>query len=137
MIHSDSLKIFNWTGQGYQPLVFSHDWQVALLNWEPIFDLNKVGEIERHNQTDEVFVLVKGRAVLFTIGADGLQAEDMQAGFVYNVMQGSWHNLISTRDASWVIVENCDTHLRDTELRQLTPTELNELKTRLPDWLKS
>ena len=66
-----SLEVLSWAETGYRPLVFSADWQVALLNWEPIFDLANVGEIERHNQTDEVFVLVRGRAALFVVTPDG------------------------------------------------------------------
>ena len=129
------LEVYNWTNQGYQPLVFSHDWQVAILNWEPIFDLDKIGEIERHTQSDEVFVLLEGQAVLFTIGEDGLQVTDMQAGILYNVTQSSWHNLISTWDARWIIVENRDTHLNDCEFRQLSSEEKADLFTRLPDWV--
>jgi mannose-6-phosphate isomerase-like protein (cupin superfamily) len=131
-----SLEIFNWTGQGYQPLVFSHDWQAALLNWEPIFDLDNVGEVERHTQTDEVFVLLNGQAVLFTIGADGLQVVDMQPGVIYNVSCASWHNLISTRDARWLIVENRDTHLNDCEFRPLTSPEKADLLSHVPDWVR-
>jgi hypothetical protein len=126
------LQVHEWNEAGYQPLFFSHDWQVALLNWEPIFDLEKVGEVERHNQTDEIFVLTKGRAVLFTIDEQGMQIEDMKPGVIYNVLEGVWHNLTSTRDASWIIVENRDTHLRDCEFRQLSADELNQLKANLP-----
>lgn len=130
------LKIHEWNEAGYQPLVFSHDWQVALLNWEPIFDLEKLGEVECHNQTDEVFVLVKGKAVLFTIDEQGMQIEEMKPGVIYNVCKGVWHNLTSTRDASWIIVENHDTHLHDCEFRPLSAEELNHLKSNLPIWVK-
>jgi mannose-6-phosphate isomerase-like protein (cupin superfamily) len=128
------LEVLEWNQVGYQPLVFSHDWQVALLNWEQIFDLEKLGEVERHNQTDEVFVLLKGRALIFTVDDQGMQTEDMKPGVLYNVRQGVWHNLVSTRDASWVIVENRDTHLNDCDFRKLSPQELTQVKTNLPDW---
>ena len=119
------------------PLVFSHDWQVALLNWEPIFDLDNAGEIERHNQTDEVFVLVKGQAVLFTITADGeMNVVEMRPNVVYNGLQGCWHNLISTRDATWIIVENRDTHLTDGEFRRLAEDEMASLQRQLPEWAR-
>ena len=129
------LEIFKWDQPGYQPLVFSHGWQVALLNWEPCFDQALLGEIERHNQTDEVFVLVNGKAVLYTVSTQGmLQVEEMLPNVIYNVTQGSWHNLIATRDATWIIVENRDTHISDTEFRQLSESERNDIQTRLPEW---
>ena len=129
------MTIHRWEGQGYQPLVFSHDWQVALLNWEPVFDTAAQGEIERHNQTDEVFVLVKGKAVLFTITETGeMLIEEMEPNVIYNVTRGAWHNLVATRDATWIIVENRNTHLGDTEFRQLTMSETAQLRASLPDW---
>lgn len=130
------LEIFRWDEQGYQPLIFFEDWQVALLNWEPVFDLRNLGEIERHNHTDEVFVLLRGKALLFTLTKNGqMQVEDMQAGVLYNVPAGVWHNLLSTRDAAWVIVEKRDTHLNDVESRQLTQDEKVRLSLFFPEWL--
>ncbi len=131
------IEVFQWEDQGYKPLVFSHDWQVALLNWEPIFDLQNAKEIERHTQTDEVFVLWRGRAVLFVSTPQGLKVEDMIPGVIYNVRKGTWHNLLSTRDASIIIVENRDTHLYDTEIRPLTEEEQHQLKAALPSWLQT
>lgn len=131
------VEIHHWAQQGYQPLVFSHDWQVALLNWEPIFDLQQAGEIERHNRSDEVFVLVKGQAALFTLSTDGeFVVSEMVPHYIYNVTQGTWHNLIATRDATWVIVENRCTHVDDTEVRPMTEDELSTLRQGLPGWAK-
>ncbi len=130
------LEVHEWDEDGYKPLVFSHDWMISILNWEPIFALEKAGEIEHHNQTDEVFVLTKGKAVIFTVDEQGMQVEEMKIGAVYNVLKGVWHNLISTRDASWIIVENRDTHLNDCEFRQLSAEELENLNTNLPAWAK-
>ena len=135
MADDTALEILGWTEVGYKPLVFAAGWQVALMNWEPLYDLENVGVIERHNKTDEVFVLLSGRAVMFVVSPAGLQIEDMQPGVIYNVRKGVWHNNISTRDASWVIVEDRDTHLNDNEFRQLTAEELAALKAGLPDWV--
>lgn len=130
------LEIWNHTDKGYQPLVFSAGWQVALLNWEPLFDLEKLGEIERHKKTDEVFVLWKGNAALFVKTTDGMWVENMQPGVVYNVPKGVWHNLLSTRDASWIIVEDRNTHLHDTEIRTMSVNEMADLKANLPPWIE-
>ena len=56
------LETYEWSGAGFEPLVFSENWQAALLNWEPLFDRKNLDEIERHNHTDEVFVFAaRGR----------------------------------------------------------------------------
>lgn len=135
MASDPRLEVLGWNESGYQPLVFASGWQVALLNWEPLFDPGSVGQIERHNETDEVFVLLSGRAALLVVSNDGLHVEDMQPGLVYNVRKGTWHNLISTRAASWLIVEDRDTHLHDCEYRELTGDELAALNVRLPGWV--
>ena len=129
------LEVHRWPEVGYQPLVFCAGWQVALLNWEPLFDPANLGEIERHNETDEVFVLWRGQGALFVAtGDDKLELTELEPGVIYNVPQGVWHNLVATRDASWIIVENRDTHLHDTEIRQMTERERELLSTQWPDW---
>lgn len=130
-----ALEIYTWIAEGYQPLVFSGDWQVALLNWEPIFDLANLREIERHNQTDEVFFLWRGRGALFVTTDGGIRVVDMEPGVIYNVTRGTWHNLIAAHSASWIIVEKRDTHLHDTEIRRMTNNELRQIHTQLPAWL--
>ena len=131
------LEVYGWAGEGFAPLVFTEGWQAALLNWEPLFERQNLDEIERHNKTDEVFVLLRGRAVLFTHPEDGaLQAVEMKAGTIYKVPAGVWHNLIATRDVGFLIVENRDTHLHDTEIRPITAAELAQLDAQLPDWAR-
>lgn len=131
------LEVYEFSGEGFKPLVFSEGWQAALLNWEPLFERQNLDEIERHNKTDEVFVLLRGRALLFTHPDDGaLQAVEMKAGAIYNVPAGVWHNLVATRDVSFLIVENRDTHLHDTEIRPITAAELAQLDAQLPDWAR-
>jgi mannose-6-phosphate isomerase-like protein (cupin superfamily) len=135
MTTTGPLGIHSWDADGYKPLVYTDGWLVATLNWEPLFDWPNVGEIERHMETDEVFVLTKGQAVLFVVSPEGqMQIEEMQIGVVYNVPQGVWHNLVSTRDASWIIVENPDTSEQNSEFRQLQPAEKAQLAAALPEW---
>jgi len=128
----EGVETYRWTEQGYRPLVFSDGWMVALLNWEPIMDFEKATEIERHKETDEVFILLKGQAAMYVDTKEGIQVFGMQAGLIYNVTKATWHNLVATRDVAFLIVENRDTHLRDTETRKLGPLEMEALKSKLP-----
>ena len=131
------LEVYEWAGVGFEPLVFTEGWQAALLNWEPLFDRRNLDEIERHNHTDEVFVLLRGQAVLFTRPAGGaLEAVEMERGKIYNVPAGLWHNLVATRDVRFLIVENRDTHLHDTEIRPISEGELAQLDAQLPHWAR-
>ena len=131
------VEVLAWEGIGFRPLVQSGDWVVALMNWEKRFDLSGVGDIERHNETDEVFVLVRGRGLLFIAGDDGIQAFDMQPNQVYNVTKGTWHSVIGTKETSWLIVESSNTTAGNTNHRPLTNDELAVLAAQYPDWLKN
>lgn len=125
---SEILESYKWDGLGYHPLLLQPNWMVSLLNWEPAFDRTNLEEIERHNHTDEVFVLLKGRCILFVRREEEqLEAFDLEQGVIYNVPQGVWHNLLASRDATLLIVENRDTHLYDTEIRPITAEELKQL----------
>lgn len=128
------LEIFDWQGEGYQPLVFEEGWQVAILNWEPLFDLENAREVEAHFGTDEVFVLTRGSALLFVRTKSGLRCEPMRPGLIYNVPRGTYHNLLASRDASWIIVETRDTDLNDTISRGLTTQERKQLRDNAPPW---
>lgn len=131
------VDIFHWEGQGYQPFVSHRGWLVALMNWEPRFDLGNVGKVERHNLSDEVFVLIGGRSLLFIDTDDGIHAVDMQPGFIYNVSAGTWHGVLGTRDAAWLIVESSDTNGENSDYRQLDENELDTLRGQYPAWLIS
>ncbi len=126
-----------WEGEGYRPLVSFDGWVVALMNWEARFDPSNAGVVERHNQTDEVFVLQRGRGFLFVDTGSGLQTVDMVPGVLYNVTQGTWHNVLGTRDAQWLIVESSGTDTGNSEYRKLTPAERSELQSKAPDWMRA
>ncbi len=119
------LEIRDHRGEGYQPLVDYADWRVAILNYldnvRP--DLNNI--MERHLETDEVFVLTHGKGVLL-IGGNGaqphmVQPEVMDIGKIYNVKRNGWHTILLTRDASVLLVENKDTGDANSEHFTIPP----------------
>jgi hypothetical protein len=128
------LTVQDYSGQGYKPLVICEGWQVSILNWEPPIDLKSLTEIECHRFTDEVFVLLTGRAAIFVKTHEGIHVKDMEPGFIYTVTRGTWHSLVGTRDASLVIVENDKTDTIDTTIRLLEDEEMKQLTVQLPAW---
>ena len=72
--------------------------------------------MQRHDETDEVFVLLQGRCILF-VGdgkdeAGAIHAVGMVPLTIYNVKQGTWHNHTLTRDASVLGVGNRESSRR-------------------------
>lgn len=86
-----------------------HDkWSVGMLAYGEKF--SRFSMLERHNCTDEVFVLVKGQATLYVADENiKVTAHEMEQGAVYNVKKGEWHHIVVSRDALVMVVENSDT----------------------------
>lgn len=132
-----SVDIYEYDGLGYNPQLLTPNWQAAILNWDPSCDRANLKKIERHNHTDEVFVLLRGKAVLFSRREEeALKAYDLKPGIIYNVPKRVWHGLVTNQEASFLIVEDLNTHLHDSEVRQITEEELTQLDAQLPGWVQ-
>jgi hypothetical protein len=73
MIDRQLLDITEYTDEGYLPLIAYGAWRVAILNYIDELLPHNIGKLQRHDNTDEIFVLLKGRCLLFV--AEGLDPE--------------------------------------------------------------
>jgi ureidoglycolate hydrolase len=130
-VNQDSLQISSYDGEGYKPLLDYGDWRVAVLRYLDALQPDQIDTMERHTQTDEVFVLLEGRAALLIGGngpkISGVEAQDMEIGKVYNVKQHAWHNILLSRDATVLLVENNETGQHNSEFRTLSVEQRREI----------
>ena len=101
------VEIFEYNGPDYDRTMKFGTWCVAYLNYSEGHKEGNIKFLERHNETDEVFVLLTGTATLL-IDADAKRL-DMEPFKIYNVKKSVWHNIILSEDAKILIVENNDT----------------------------
>jgi mannose-6-phosphate isomerase-like protein (cupin superfamily) len=118
-MNRDCLEISSYNGEGYKPLVDFADWRVALLRFLDDLIPERIDSMERHMETDEVFVLLEGRGVLL-LGGNGaevsaFEAQPMEPVKLYTVKQYAWHSILMSRDANILLVENKDTGEHNTE----------------------
>jgi len=129
------IETYEHRSEGYNPFLIREGWQVAQLNYMDAQDLEGITKIDMHLQTDEVFVLLKGTAVLIAASVSGdllnFECVNMQQGITYNIPVNTWHNIAMSRDAAVIIVERNDTHLGDFVFRQLTLAEQDELREKI------
>jgi ureidoglycolate hydrolase len=130
-MNENVLEIKEYRGEGYRPLINFGAWRVAILRWIETTQPEKITYMERHTQTDEVFILLQGQATLI-LGENGpmvtgLQRQVMESGKLYNVRQNAWHSVIMSRDATILIVENLDTGESNSEYYQLTEMQKREI----------
>ena len=118
----EGLDIFEHSGQEYLRLVDNAKWTLACLNWAPRFDEANLCALERHNLTDETFVLLQGKATLLV----GEKAErvEMEPLKYYNIRAGIWHHILVSKDARVLIAENANTSKDNTEYFSLETGEV-------------
>lgn len=112
-MNENLLEIHSFEGLGYKPLIDYGAWRVAVLRYIDDLTPNKIERVERHNETDEVFVLLDGKAVLFIGEGEqqitALHPQVLGPGKMYNVKRHTWHTVVLSKDASILLVENQDT----------------------------
>jgi hypothetical protein len=112
-VSEELLEEREYTGAGYSPVVDYGAWRVAILNYADELLPQDIADMQRHDETDEIFVLLRGRCILF-IGAGeesvtSIFAQDMEPLKIYNVKKTAWHTHTLSKGAMVLIVENRDT----------------------------
>ncbi len=120
---------------GYKPILINKGWQIGHLNFMPELRAETIDRIERHNLTDEVFILFQGSSSLVAAveTSAGLQWEviPMQQGVTYNIPASLWHSIAMTPGDVVLIVEKDGTHLGDVDYRPLSDEERRSLQAAL------
>lgn len=115
----------------YKPLIDFQAWRVALINFTADYLPEKIDRMQKHIETDEVFVLLAGRCILFLGEGDEsvmkVRAADMELHKLYNVKKGVWHSHTFSEDAKVLIVENRDTVLANSPFVGLSETQQKEV----------
>ncbi|MEN6421893.1 MAG: hypothetical protein ABFD76_08085 [Smithella sp.] len=131
IIDEHLLEILSYEGTGYQPLIDYDKWRVAILRYCDELLPERIFAMQRHNETDEVFVLLEGRCILFLgKGQDTITtitAVDMVPRKLYNVKRGVWHNHTLNNDASVLIVENSDTTIQNSPKKLLNDDQRRQI----------
>jgi ureidoglycolate hydrolase len=130
-MNSDLVNILEFNEEGYKPLVDFGSWRVAFLRYIDELIPENIHRLERHVETDEVFVLLAGEAVLF-FGEGEEEIEtftslEMEPGKLYNVRKNAWHCCVLSHDATILLVENRDTGKENTDYIPLEPAHREHL----------
>lgn len=124
-MNKDWVEEFEFLGEGYQTMIAYGGWRVAILRFLDELLPERIQSMERHCETDEVFVLLKGRGSLL-LGGNGSAPENvifygLDPHKLYNVKRNVWHNILLSQDASVLIVENRDTCEENSQSCDLSP----------------
>jgi hypothetical protein len=125
------IEIRGHNGADYKPLIDYQSWRVALMNYTPDLLPEKINRMQKHVETDEVFVLLAGRCILFLgegeASVTNIHAVDMELYKLYNVKKGAWHSHTFSADARVLIVENHDTVDANSPFAGLSKSQCDEV----------
>ena len=92
-LSEELLEIIDYKKNGYSPVIDYGNWRVAVLNYSKELRAENLTAMQRHNETDEVFVLLRGHCILFLGEGDGsiteVHAENMEPFKIYNVKKAA------------------------------------------------
>lgn len=103
------MEAYIHTGEGFQVLKQFEGWKIGYLRYNGRF--SKYDQLERHLETDEVFVLLEGTATLYTEEEECV----MEKNVLYNIPARVWHHIVVSEDATVLVVENSNTTKENTE----------------------
>lgn len=130
-ISESLIEIREHTKPDYMPLIDFQTWRVALINYTADYLPEKIDRMQKHTETDEVFVLLAGRCILFFGEGDESVTEvlavDMELYKLYNVKKGVWHSHTLSEDARVLIVENRDTAYENSPFAGLSEAQQKEV----------
>ncbi len=109
---NNDIEIYVNNESGYEPTMHFGEWRVAIMNCSNVWE--RVTKYERHLLTDEVFVLLEGKASLL-VGEDRVVYK-MEKNKIYNIKKGIWHGAQLSADAKVLIVENHNTSKDNSEI---------------------
>ena len=127
------IQSFEMNGEGMQRVYENEKWTVGIKNWKPANDITGLDCLERHNKTDELFVLVEGSCTLVYANEvnGGLEfgAVKMEKDKVYNIPATLWHNTITRKDTKMILIEDSSTSMDNSDILNLTEAQIEEMRS--------
>lgn len=133
---SKPVNVYAHKGYGFEVVHEDEAWRVGLMNWCAQYSPDQITAMQRHENCDEVFVLLKGRCALLTLQESGIEMVDLQPDKVYNVHKGVWHNHVLDAQALVLVVENRDMDLATSPYLDLDEVQRKQVERALAklDW---
>ena len=104
---------------GFDIAFKNKNFKCAFIKHSSTYSFGQVHEMKRHNKTDEIFVLLKGRAVMLIMDGGKFFETELTQNTAYNVQRETWHYLALSEDAEAFVTENADTDSTNTDVMEL------------------
>ena len=126
------IESYEFTGEGMTRVYENEKWMVGIKNWKPANDITGIDCLERHNKTDELFILLSGSCTLLYANetAEGLVIDkvEMEPMKVYNIPATLWHNTVTKKDTKMILVEDSSTGMDNSDIYNLSAEQIETIK---------
>ncbi len=126
--------VYSHDGEGIKCIYNNKNWVLCIKNWKPDNDIEGIHHLEVHHETDEQFILVKGKAILLAAdrkdGKFEIELIEMEIGKVYNVPKETWFYSITRKDTKMMYVQDAGTSMENSEFCEMTDSELTAVRNK-------
>lgn len=132
ILFKDNLEVSSFHEEGYLPLIDFESWRVAELRYCEELEVDNLKDMQKHDETDEVFVLLEGDFTLF-LGGNGehigeISAVKLEPLKLYNVKKGTYHTHTPEKNSTVLIVENRDTCDENSPVEKLSTQQKSVIR---------
>ena len=129
------VEIGQYFGVGFQPVLDFEGWRVAMKRYGDGTQPTKFHSVDRHNETNEVFILTAGQAEMLLM-EDGnpptqFHLFPMELNVAYSVQQRAWHHVFMSEDAHIVVFERSNTTRENSDHAELDSQTIAEIRARV------
>ena len=112
--------------KGFEVVFQNDNFKCAFITSAEQYSFGEVTKMKRHNESDEIFVLLSGSAIMLTFEDDAFIETPLKENAAFNVTRGTWHYLAASDDAKIFVTENADTSADNTDVLELEKPYLLE-----------
>jgi hypothetical protein len=135
------LEIGQYFDDGYKPVLDFHGWRVAMLRYGEFVNAKHLHQVERHRNTNEVFILTAGEADLILCGPGDVPGDayvlPMKHNVAYNIPDYGWHHVIMSKDAHIILFERTETSVETSDYARLNTSQLQNIHANLRPMFKA
>lgn len=133
-------EILSYDEAGYSKVFSYLSWRIAILNHIDELELDALGYVECHHETDEAFILLEGNCTLIFARTDenhqitGFETVELEKNKIFIVKKGVYHSHILSKECKVVVIEEENTCYEnshriyfDDENKQVLTAHINGL----------
>ena len=129
---TELIRISEHDGSGIGGETLCGEFLVSMLNFLPRLVPEKVVSMQKHTETDECFILLQGKAMIFL--ADGMDKPEnitcctLELNRIYTVPKGVWHQPVMSENARILLVEKSNTVDANSPRLPLTDGQIADVR---------